>query len=408
MPLLKRYLSKEASIKELEKVKVVLGNGFDLFCGVKSSYKDFFESQNEWFTFYKQDCAKKANVFGDSYSFLCDSDNYVSFNGKNGLNVWMAFFALASEKDNNYRWCDIETMMSCSFSFSWKGLSWSRVLNFLNDEDDDLIEGDFQNIYLASVFKHIYHIDSVIDKDSFYNLLLEQLNIFENTFISYIKRCHANLIYSSYGVVSKNVTFTKNCKYVLNFLCNIDNVVSIDTFNFDETDDELIDYKIKHINGDFEYPIFGVDSNYFQADDPRFIFTKLSRRMNYEMNNQNGFSDEEFENVVIFGHSLSEHDYSYFFPLFDRLNILQFELRNRIVFAFAVYDIDDKPQIIKSFRKAVLDLFANYAKYKSLKITPERLLDSLTTQNRIIMYQLPIPGVKHDSKDNEFGTRKLY
>ncbi len=408
MSILKKYLSKEASIKELKKVKVVLGNGFDLFCGIKSSYKDFFESQKESFAFYIEDYSKKANTVDDYYSFLDDNDNYASFSDKHNLNVWMAFFALASEKDKEYLWCDIETMMSRSFHESVKGILWERVLKFLNDDFEEIYDIDFQNVYLASLFKYIYTIQDGIDEDSFYDNLLEQLNIFEKLFIAYIKRCHTNLIYSQYGVVTKNVIFTKNSKYVLGFLCNLDDVVSIDTFNFDETDDEIIDYKIRHINGDLDYPIFGVDSNTIQADSPQFIFTKLSRRMNYEMNNQNGFSDEEFENVVIFGHSLSEHDYSYFFPLLDRMNILQFECRNQIVFAYAVYDIDKKPQIIKSYRKAIFDLFTNYAKYKSIKITPERLLDSLTTQNRIIMYQIPVTGVKHDSKENDFGTRKLY
>lgn len=35
-------MTKEEMIKDLKNVKLVIGNGYDLHCGLKSSYADFF------------------------------------------------------------------------------------------------------------------------------------------------------------------------------------------------------------------------------------------------------------------------------------------------------------------------------------------------------------------------------
>ena len=37
-------LSKKEVINNLKNVKLILGNGFDLHCGLKSKYSDYFES----------------------------------------------------------------------------------------------------------------------------------------------------------------------------------------------------------------------------------------------------------------------------------------------------------------------------------------------------------------------------
>lgn len=87
---------------------LILGNGFDLQCGLKSSYKDFFES-----------CIK--NKYDKEYSYLFDTSviHYVIqdviqeliFN--KSINFWEIVLYLHYKKNLNdtYKWCDVEKII---------------------------------------------------------------------------------------------------------------------------------------------------------------------------------------------------------------------------------------------------------------------------------------------------------
>ena len=72
------------------------------------------------------------------------------------------------------------------------------------------------------------------------------------------------------------------------------------------------------------------------------------------------------------------------------------EPTNKIVFAFSVFDEKESYAIKAEHRKAINQLFTSYAKYKGFKEEPERLLDALTTQGRILTYE--IPSITNDGK----------
>ena len=40
-------MDKSEFIKSLQKVKIVIGNGFDLYCGLKTKYKDYFDHNKD-------------------------------------------------------------------------------------------------------------------------------------------------------------------------------------------------------------------------------------------------------------------------------------------------------------------------------------------------------------------------
>ena len=82
---------------------LILGNGFDLHCGLKSSYKDFFRasildtySEHNGFPNMEQDC----EGFWESLLFRY----YMKFN-----------------KQTNYNWCDIETIIKNTLCFVFFG-----------------------------------------------------------------------------------------------------------------------------------------------------------------------------------------------------------------------------------------------------------------------------------------------
>lgn len=71
---------------------LILGNGFDLHCGLKSSYKDFFQSSI-------------LDNIGVQYGLRQKKAEAIGF-WENLLNEYYKKFG-----NDNYRWCDIETII---------------------------------------------------------------------------------------------------------------------------------------------------------------------------------------------------------------------------------------------------------------------------------------------------------
>ena len=387
-------VDKESFIKSLPKVKLILGNGFDLRCGLYTKYSDFYCKYWKKFHYIKN----LVKTFINS-----DMDFDSSNESLEDVNVWDVFFAINSSenpKDNMYRWCDIEFMIKDSLAdtgtvfstedffkylFNRKSeINWPMVKRIIEHKSES--EHDSQG-YMASFVEYKMK-QSKLGTKRFYSFLLNQLKEFEKEFGDFI---YWQLHYGRheeihFGVINLNSLYIEKAKYTLDCLCNL-KTTTIDTFNFSFIEDETIMPKINYINGSFKEPIFGVDS-YFEPTDERYIFTKTSRRMESDMNNIGYLSADDFENVVIFGHSLNEADYSYFFPIFDKLNLLDLTSKGVVVFAYCIWD-EEKESLIKSnLRDNISNMVYRYAIEKGIP-NPKRTLDSLSIQKKIVVYVIP-------------------
>lgn len=97
----------------------------------------------------------------------------------------------------------------------------------------------------------------------------------------------------------------------------------------------------------------------------------------------------DFDNVIVYGHSLDKADYSYFFPLFDKLQLTNSMSKKVVVFAYSLYDAENELSIKNELMYGISKMFYEYAKSKNLT-DPKRFLDSLSTQHRVITYEVPM------------------
>lgn len=390
-------MEKKEIIDNLKKVKLVIGNGYDLHCGLQSSYRDFFmrdEAKNKYFINWINEFKNKAITYVD-FTKSNHNDFWVDFEHLNKTNIWDFFFYIKARIDDpnnqkNWLWRDIESVMLESLrentdkGYNNSKFNWSLVYMAINEGLSANVN-NWEVLVLAGVIIKMRNSKKFINKDEFYEFLLNELHLFEAEFGKFI----ANMRHYFDGfIVHNNLPFERNSQITLSNLCKKDNLISIDSFNYDNIGDESLNHIFHNINGDVNNPIFGVDSSICNASDPRFIFTKTNRRMELEMISFDSNINTEFENVIVYGHSLSNSDYSYFFPLLDKLEISNFTSNKKIVFAYSIYDLDKEYQIRKTNRFNIQKLFEAYAKYKSMS-EPTRLLDSLTTQNRVITYEIP-------------------
>ena len=376
-------ISKEEYVRSLPNVKLVLGNGFDLYCGLYTKYSDFY-------------C-----IFFEKYDSLRNLFEQFEINNKSDFSklnldlvtVWDVFFMLNSSKDpysNIKEWCDIEKLILGSlsdeknaFSYMISKVNWNTIKYCV---EKNSLASNHPERFIVDFIKYKFEKLN-LQGSNFYRFLLKELKLFENNFGIYIR----NQIYEIYDVNFNQ--FIKNEKYIklaikaIENLCSLDNVVSIDSFNYTEIIDSRVSEIYHHINGGYEAPIFGIDS-IFDPNDARFLFTKTGRRIDLDLIENNYEQKEEFENVVVFGHSLNQADYSYFFPLLDQIRLLDNLETKKLVFAYSIYNENEEENIKSSLWKRVSQLLFAYAKEKGLS-NPERFLDSLSTQKRIIFYEIP-------------------
>ena len=381
---------KEHAIKKLSNVKLVLGNGFDLHCGLETSYKNYFDSIPEkvesifnWYKNFKDKAYSYFSKVGNTDDFWVDLGSY------NEINVWDIYFVLNTIDEEkaitNKNWKDIEEMMYASLNDdkNTKFTKWSEVIYILSDNSVTYFNHPAAVCIAAYLKKRGFK--SFLSKTAFYEMLMEELRIFEKQFGFFIKK---QIILRERNPREINETYLDNVDNTISLLCNKNLLASIDSFNFSPMLIKKYEPIYSNINGTCGGPIFGVDSNLCLANDDRYIFTKTSRRLVQDMYIHTSENNRPFENVVVYGHSLGVNDYSYFFPLLDKIYISDPTREGKIVFAFSIFDKNKKNEIIKNLRMCITALFEEYAKYKGYTQTG-RLLDSVTTQKRVLMLEIP-------------------
>ena len=109
--------TKEDFVKSLKNVKLIIGNGFDLHCGLHTKYSDFYCKNIDKYQYI----SKKYKTYKqtDEVDFKSDVSKF---------SVWDIFFCLNSSEypeHNSKSWCDIHitrinrTRQNCGNCFSF-------------------------------------------------------------------------------------------------------------------------------------------------------------------------------------------------------------------------------------------------------------------------------------------------
>ena len=349
---------KASIVRNLNKVKLVIGNGFDLYCGLKTSYADFFGFRK---TQYEK-VIKWAKTFTNIDSFLSKENNEEFWNNLdcyNDLTAWDLLFCFCSyEKINeipNWNWCNIEKIMLDSLKEPTSNVPfWQNVYLSLTGKNLNSTISLYEKC-IAAFIKRSPDKMKLSSENKFYSYLLDKLKIFEKSFGKFIRKATFT------NSVEDDDDYDKMARRTIHRFCSLENISCIDTFNYDEPKIRTLESKFTHINGDLENPIFGVDSNFFSPSDSRYLFTKTCRRMEWNMTKRIEKSISDFDNIIIFGHSLDEADYSYFFSIFDKLNIADISCKAKIVFGYTIYKETLEDEILVSTRVCIARLFQAYA-----------------------------------------------
>ena len=431
---------------------LIIGNGFDLQCKLKTKYTDFFSKKYgiDFLTekyiekFPEQtviQCKQKAidffiNVFkeklynlnvekfiqsnSDSYGYLINyfkqifRQNFSDFEPTltNWDIIFISSYVLMSNSDK-FQWVDIEKMIFKTVTIVFK----NKKEIFSNSEfPNDQARMKFINI-VQYCFK---------DNKDLSTSMLDSLKKFEKSFALYIK----NLIYKS-----KDHYFKRSEK-LLKYLTSSYNeeIVHLDVINFNYFLDENIVNQMIHekrfsnitfnswtnIHGVASWndsytrsqinklhsnykrlapPIFGIDwhdisdtTNDIDFNDPRIIFTKSFRLIDNQVNNMRDKKHQFQKNInkiIFFGHSLGHADYSYFESLFDIYNIYDSNIELNFYYKKGSSDFLDRLSAQKTLEE-IIKLLTSYGQ-TSTNQHGENIVNKLLLEQRLNL--LPSPSI---------------
>jgi hypothetical protein len=376
----------------------IIGNGFDLYLKLKTSYDDFFETKlesnnNEYSVMRKniwQDIEKKAKGLFDGAE-LSKVINRTKLPELQNNSIFLLYLLL--EKDNEIEyWNDVEK----------KIFPCAKELEKLSELNDESFLKEFQyftNEYIEDFKQNEEIIRKIILRKCIqqkkyhedYNYLVE-LNKFEKEFGNYISQINYYLFDIGMGTFKD-----KNIECKVRKIFEVDNNITNIVINFNYTNYlEKMDYisEMINIHGTFENPIFGIDNTEIGNDREFYYLTKTSRVLfNNTIKEEFKLPNKiEISKICFFGHSLARADYSYFQSIFDYYDIYNSEVK--LEFKYYNYIKDDKKltdkekkerkdEVKSNMHKSVIELMNDYGNTASNKSRGQNLLHKLILENRI-------------------------
>lgn len=193
--------------------------------------------------------------------------------------------------------------------------------------------------------------------------------------------CPNNKVTIPYNIISFNYTTPWD---------RGDNVANLDPVFYTY----LCDVKNLHgaLSRDTSEIIFGIDDEFISPLSNEYIFTKPSRTLDlYSQEKNENFQEysdikslmpNTIKDIVFYGHSLSQADYSYFKIILDT-----FIPREDVVFTF-VYNVHKATTDLKSRRDIIERVSSLFGEYSKLKQSNTNIFVNLIQNNRIRIVKL--------------------
>ena len=362
----------------------ILGNGFDLYLGLKTKYSDYFKNRKISEEFFEKIKLIFKNSIG-SYNYDARGKVYAVFNYDEAL-LNMQIIQLYKDIEKNLFYLYLIFLKKCDLN--WNEVE-SNILPFIRDTSKIFelkMETILGNIEKNEMYKYLL-IAKVIIKDrknlNFLDFMMEQLNLFEKDFGNYIGSLELKEENKNRLI---NIFRTTCRKKIINFNYSIFLQDLIDRYKDIAFSEIEIPRRIKpiesivNIHGDFKNPIFGIDSH--NSEEQFQNFTKTSRILNNDtVGNFELPKPEKLGTINFFGHSLSEADYSYFQSLFDYYDIYSSNIK--LNFMYSEYDKNDLTRAKRETHNNVVKLMNNYGEKLENKDKGKNLLHKLLIENRI-------------------------
>ena len=379
---------------------IVLGNGFDLECGLHSKFSDFEE--------------RRLRLLNPPSEDLEKSDKSIAQSAYDrGLTAWDVILADKSQ----YPWSDIELAIEqwVTDSSMIRGSKCSKVAAILNQVTGSPAPYGYHG-YLPSwaskpeerVAQFLYAIDNQQEQwtsSLVSQLLLGELNKMEQAFSIHLSQ-------EAYG----NEAYVKNALDLLNRMLMSELPdedyydVSASLLDFNYTNPLVgIDNSAEPHSGERPFPtlvnihgslrenniVFGIDGTKHMDEPDALPFTKTYRLLSLDnpdtakliqTHSPHGLRDDSTAMIKFYGHSLAQADYAYFQAIFDGVDL--YESQTRLIFFYRPWKKDDGTRVSGAEARAdmnhkVAKLLSTYGSTLDNKDHGKNLMHKLIIEGRL-------------------------
>lgn len=320
---------------------VIIGNGFDLKCGLNTKYIDFWKYQrknNESFNQFI--CYLEANSLSNFNDIKLEE---IPISLEKGISFLDVFFSLTDWVNgvlgSDKTWSGIEDMLLIGFIFSRNQivLNFEYIIDCFREINNfkynrNIYIDQFAHLIAAKYLKLVFGEQNVSTRE-LHDYILSELDVFSHNFSIYIS-----------NQITEHLDYSSNAQLLINKITGDQftdcNIVS---FNYTEP---VKTSTLANIHGlaSKKKIVFGITSGltdnakkqthnewYYKATKEYKIAKVQSNNIRISINNNS------IKNIFIYGLSLGEQDYDFFENLFNKYECLKADPKAKIVFCFSKY-----------------------------------------------------------------------
>lgn len=362
---------------------LIIGNGFDLECGLRSRFIDFCSSRIK---------TPKRDSTVD--------DNDVARTPEELVPEFPTIWDLILRNNQDANWFDIEKTIEMWVSGNTPKVTmisdWcnpSRYTDYPADKDDEII---------ASYCKgRLSKIDEYYSEDSILALFVDDLHLLEQQFASYLRQQTC----SSTPVCDQKANYYQTARRNLQTLLseNLPSTpehflsYSVLSFNYTgpfELSTRAIGQRVAYTNihglcHEGEEIIFGIDGKEKLTDTIAGPFTKTYRLLGLGGPKAQDVVQSDTQCIKFYGHSLSGADYSYFQAIFDAVHLYSSDVS--LVFFYRCFD-EKNPLIHRTeMMNKVINLLTAYGATLENKDHGKNLIHKLLLEGRLKVQEINFP-----------------
>lgn len=376
---------------------IIIGNGFDLECGLHSTYRDFFAPRRK-ILLCETTPGKRSEQSWDE----CLKET--------GISAWEL---ILQDKYKSY-WYDVERAIKDWVAWDYAGIGFPSkniaiVLQYIKSgaKSD---QADPDRLVGAKVARYIEDTHPAADirgweAEDVYDFLLEELHALEHEFASYLK-----------GEIARSNDYKQNAIRLMGNLLNDEFPKDSDEYEIEES---VLSFNytrpfgsqlgraprtniLSNVHGSIEKDniVFGIDGSDCMGLNKVIEFTKTYRLM--------ALGSPDFSRVVhgdgkspmshstdlikFYGHSLADSDYSYFQAIFDTVGL--YSGNTRLVFYYRPHKLRDgsmrsEKDVRESTMKSAIKLLTAYGRTMENADHGKNLIHKLLLEGRLSVKLLP-------------------
>lgn len=348
---------------------LIIGNGFDLCCKLKSTYADF----------YKQHFDPEIIEIFRSNNINPTFDEDKDYVGQYDLLELILLDTYSENESGEILWKDIESTIAESVNFDKQ----SYLYKILHKSTEPKIW------FMIQMLQRIHGKESLKSEQSIIDIFKMSVHKLEAKFKDYIKK-EISIEDPSY-----DSDYVENARKLYDYLTE-DKWSETYVINFNYTYLNITEpkkfYEYRNVHGRYSDDIiFGIDTSSIKGKNKEFLnLTKTYRKMilDAQFNSETKSLPKNVKSIKFFGHSLAKADYAYFRSIFDFYDIYA----SNVDIIFYYFNYNKNPDFLEKQIESVYSLLDDYGQSFSgdLEKKGDNLVHKVSLEGRLKIKEMDV------------------